>query len=68
MPATIEQRLDQLVNEIHDIKRDVILQKVKQADMPAGKRYQWNLLTKKVSECWDHLSAIDEIRLQRDKS
>jgi hypothetical protein len=67
MPGIIEQRLDQLVNEIHDIKRDVILQKVKQADRPTGKRHQWNLLTKKVSERWDHLSAIDEVRLQRDK-
>lgn len=67
MPATIERQLDQLVNEIHNIKRDVILQKVKQDDIPAGKRHQWRLLMGEVSERWDHLSATEEIRLQRDK-
>ena len=67
MPATIEQRLDQLVHEIHEIKRDVILQKVKKANISTGKRNQWRSLMGEVSERWDHLSAIDEIRLQRDK-
>ena len=67
MPTAIEQRLDRLVHELNEIKKEMILQKVQQAATTAGKINAWKSLSRKISARWDHVSAVDEIRQQRDR-
>jgi len=67
MPTTIEQRLDRLVHELNEIKKEMILQKVHQAATTTGKRNAWKSLSGKISARWDHVSAVDEIKQQRDR-
>ena len=68
MPTAIEQRLDKLVHELNEIKKEMILQKVQQTATTVGKISAWNSLSGRVSARWDHISAVDEIRQQRDRS
>jgi hypothetical protein len=67
MPTTIEQRLDRLVHELNEIKKEMILQKVQQAPTIAGKSDAWKSLGKKISARWDHVSTVNEIKQQRDR-
>ena len=67
MPTAIEQRLDNLVHELNEIKKEMILQKVQQVAATAGKISAWKSLSARVSARWDHISAVDEIRQQRDR-
>ena len=66
MPTAIEQRLDRLVHELNEIKKEMILQKVQQVAATVGKISVWKSLRGRVSARWDHISAVDEIRQQRD--
>ena len=66
MPTAIEQRLDKLVHELNEIKKEMILQKVQQASSIVGRISAWKSLSRKISGQWDHISAVDEIRQQRD--
>jgi hypothetical protein len=45
----------------------MILQKVQQAATTAGKINAWKSLSGKISARWDHVSAVDEIKQQRDR-
>jgi hypothetical protein len=65
MSTAIEQRLDRLVHELNEIKKEMILQKVPQAAVTVGKISAWHSLSGMVSAQWDHISAVDEIRQQR---
>ncbi|MDO9585676.1 MAG: hypothetical protein Q7I93_04225 [Syntrophales bacterium] len=67
MPTAIERRLDMLVHEINEIKKEVILQKIQNVATTAGKMNHWRSLGSKISEKWDQVSAVDEIRGQREK-
>jgi len=67
MPTAIEQRLDRLVHELNEIKKEMILQKVQQAATTAGQITAWKSLSGKISARWDHVSAVDEIKQQRDR-
>ena len=67
MPTAIEQRLDRLVHELNEIKKEMILQKVQQTVATVGRISVWKSLTGKISRQWDHISAVDEIRQQRDR-
>jgi len=62
MPTAIEQRLDGLVHELNEIKKELILQKVQQAAATVGRISAWKSLSGKISAQWDHISAVDEIR------
>jgi hypothetical protein len=68
MPTAMEQRLDSLVHELNEIKKEVILQKVRSTVSAAGKIDAWKSLAEKISVRWDHVSAVDEIRQQRDRA
>lgn len=68
MPTAMEQRLDSLVHELNEIKKEVILQKVRSSVSAAGKIDAWKSLSKKISVRWDHVSAVDEMRQQRDRA
>lgn len=67
MPTAIEQRLDSLVHELNEIKKEIILQKVQQAAATVGRISVWKSLSGKISAQWDRISAVDEIRQQRDR-
>lgn len=67
MPTAMEQRLDRLVNELNEIKKEMILQKVQPIAGAVRKIDAWKSLGEKISVRWDHVSAVDEIRQQRDK-
>ncbi|MDP2646219.1 MAG: hypothetical protein Q8P24_14860 [Desulfobacterales bacterium] len=67
MPTAIEQRLDSLLHELNGIKKEMILQKVQQVKAKVGKISAWKSLSGRISARWDHISAVDEIRKQRDR-
>jgi hypothetical protein len=66
MSSAIEQRLDRLVHELIEIKKEMIMQKMQPAVGALNKMSVWKSLGKKISVRWDHVSAVDEIRQQRD--
>jgi hypothetical protein len=68
MATTLEHRLDALVHEIRDIKKELILDKVKRLTGTKARMGKWKTLRKKVTAQWDHVSALDEINQQREKS
>ena len=68
MSITIEHRLDMLVHEIHEIKKELIKQKMEKVSTALGKINVWKSLGNRISEKWDHISAVDEIVQQREKS
>jgi hypothetical protein len=67
MPTAIERRLDRLVHELNEIKKEMILQKVLPTTTTVGEISAWKSLSGKISAQWDQVSAVDEIRQQRDK-
>jgi hypothetical protein len=66
MSSILEQRLDRLVHELNEIKKEMIMQKMQPAVGTFSKMSVWKSLGKKISVRWDHVSAVDEIRQQRD--
>jgi hypothetical protein len=68
MPDVMEQRLERLGHELNEIRKEMILQKIRQTAVSAGKINSWKALGSKVSARWNHVSAVEEIRLQRDRS
>jgi hypothetical protein len=67
MPTAMEQRLDRVVHELNEIRKEMILQKLQPAVRAARKSGAWKSLGEKISVRWDHVSAVDEIRQQRDR-
>ncbi len=67
MPTAIEQRLDRMVHELNEIKKEIILQKAQQVAYAVERISTWKSLSIKMSANWDDVSAVDEIRLQRDR-
>ena len=68
MASKLENKLGDLMHEIKEIKKEIILQKVKKADIAHHKISAWKKLADKVSAKWDKISALEEITQQREKS
>jgi SPX domain protein involved in polyphosphate accumulation len=68
MPTAMEQRLDRIVHELNEIKKEMILQKLQPVVRTVRKINAWKSLGEKISVRWDHVSAVDEIRQQRDRA
>jgi len=68
MATTLEHRLEALVHEIKDMKKELILEKVKRLTVQKARIDKWKTLRKKVTAQWDYVSALDEINQQREKS
>ena len=68
MARTLEHRLDALMHEIRDMKKELILDRVKRLTVTKARLNTWKSLMKKVSAQWDHVSAVDEITHQREKT
>lgn len=66
MPTAMEQRLDKMVQDLNEIKKEMILKKIQQVSVKAGKIDAWKSLGGRISARWDHVSAVEEIKQQRD--
>lgn len=64
---TLDDRLDDLVHEIKEIKKELLREKTTRAGMIKETSESWISLGKKVSARWDTVSAVDEIADQREK-
>jgi len=67
MAGTLENRLDMLTREIKEIKKEVILQRLKKTTATINAASRWRTLGGRVSKKWDHIPAMEEIASQRDK-
>lgn len=65
---TLDDRLDHLVHEINEIKKELLRERITRAGMVKEKTATWISLGKKVSARWDSVSVVDEIAEQREKS
>jgi hypothetical protein len=65
---TLDGRLDDLVHEIKEIKKELIREKITLAGVVRERSAVWTTLGEKVSAQWDMVSAVDEIASQREKS
>jgi hypothetical protein len=68
MSKTFEHRLSDLIHEIKEIKKEIILDKLVKVDGAKTKINKWKTLGDKISSTWGGLSAVDEIAQQRDKT
>ena len=67
MSATLKNKLSNLINEIKEIKKEVILLEIKKTHSTKHKLNKWRLLGEKVSSKWNKISAVEEISQQREK-
>ena len=68
MPITLENKLGNLIHEIQEIKKELILHKVQKVATAQNKINTWDNLGERVSSKWDTISAVEEISRQREKS
>lgn len=68
MSTKIEDKLSNLIHEIKEIKKELILQKIEKVDATQQRIRKWESLCKKISAKWDNVSGVEEIRQQREKS
>ena len=67
MSTAIEQRLDRMVQDLNEIRKEMILMKTRRSSVKAGKVDSWKSLGGMISARWDHVSAVDKINEQRNK-
>jgi len=68
MANSLEDRLNSLMHEIKEIKKELILQKIRKSAINPKKVKAWRLLGKRIAARWDNISAVDEIIQQREKT
>jgi hypothetical protein len=68
MSKTFEDRLSNLIHEIKEIKKEIILDKLVKVNGAQAKINKWKMLGGKISSKWDGLSVADEIVQQREKT
>ena len=67
MQDTLENRVECLIQEIHQIKKEIVLKKFKKSEVGPKKINTWKRLGNKISAKWDDVSAVEEISQQREK-
>ena len=67
MAKSLENRLDDLIHEITEMKKQIILEKSIKLGAAQNSIREWKALGKKVSAKWNGPSAVEEIREQREK-
>jgi len=67
MSGSLESRLGNLMHEIKELRKDLILQKTLKIEPSKNKAIKWQALGDKVSRKWDNIPAVEEIRRQREK-
>ena len=67
MSKILENRLGDLIHDLNEIKKRILLEKSVKVDIAQKKVNMWKSLIKKVSAKWDGPSAVEEIIHQREK-
>jgi hypothetical protein len=67
MPKSLESRLNNLIHEITEMRKQIILDKTIKVEASQNRIREWKALGKKVSAKWNGPSAVEEIRQQREK-
>jgi len=67
MSANLQKRLNALVSDVQAIQKELFLSKIGQTHHSRRTLASWAILRQKVSSAWDSVSAVDEIKAQRDK-
>jgi hypothetical protein len=67
MPKELEHRLDELIHEIKEIKKQILIEKLVEKQSARSRVNRWQKLGTQVSTKWRGPSAVEEIRLQREK-
>jgi phage shock protein A len=67
MIKSLENRLNDLIHEMTEMKKQVILDKSFKVHATQSRIREWKALAKKVSAKWNGPSAVEEIRQQREK-
>ncbi|KAF0219517.1 MAG: hypothetical protein FD174_1977 [Geobacteraceae bacterium] len=68
MAIALEKRLETLISDVHAIQKELILAKTQRLKRSKRRVETWTVLAEKVSSQWDSVSAVDEIRAQREKT
>lgn len=68
MPKLLENKLSNLINEIKEIKKELILLEIKKKHGARHKLDKWKSLGEEISSKWNKISAAEEINAQREKS
>jgi hypothetical protein len=67
MVKSLENRLNDLIHEMTEMRRQIILDKSFKVDAAQSRIREWKALAKRVSAKWNGPSAVEEIRQQREK-
>lgn len=68
MPTALENKLSNIIHEITEIKKEIIIREITKAHTAKHKISKWKALGDKVSATWNKVSAVEEISQQREKS
>ena len=68
MSVILENKLSNLINEIKEIKKDLIPLEIKKKPGTKHRLHKWKSLGKEISSKWHKISAVEEINMQREKS
>ena len=68
MATKLERKLDTMISEIREIRKELILSKSGEGHVSTGRINAWKALSRKVTAKWDHVPAVDEVRQQREKT
>ncbi len=63
----LEHRLNGLIREIEGIRKKILSDKLQKEENPKERLNRWKILGNNVSLKWQGASAVEEIRLQREK-
>ncbi len=65
----LDKKLNRIVREINEIRKDVVILKLASKPQHTKKRTKaWKALARKVSSRWQGPTAVEEIASQREKA
>ena len=67
MIKSLKNRLNNLIHEMTEMKKEIILDKSFKVEAAQNRIREWKALAKRVSAKWKGPSAVEEIRQQREK-
>ena len=63
----VNTKINHLLRDVKDIQKSIILLNQENKKTVKAKNIKWATLGKKISAKWHGISAVDEIRNQREK-
>lgn len=68
MSKTFEDRLSNLIHEIKEIRKQIILDRLVKVNATEAKIKKWKMLGGKISSKWNGTPVVEEIAQQREKT